>query len=199
MKTTATLAAVLICTGTLGQATCPQAGALATGIKVTLSDGSAETFKSIGPGRVENYTDAGKPDGNYNILAQGIYLRATSQLSDGIVDSSSRITYNFPLADDQMPLPVPGGRWDVEVAVLEGGSIDSEIHAISFGQNARYTIGACGYDMIPVVIRIGPEDDWIEETLYYLPTLEIALYSKYDAIDEPEEVYVYTGIEAMSP
>jgi len=199
MKTTAKLAAALACAGSLAAASCPGSGAVEGGIKVTLSDGSVETFKSIGPGLVENYTDVGTSEGNYHVLARGIYLRATSLINDGVVDGSSRITYNFPLPDDQMPLPVAGGRWDVKVGVFEAGEVSSEIQAITFGQPTRYTIGACSYDMIPVVTTFDPGEDWIEETLYYMPELEIALYGKYVAKDDPEEVYVYTGIEAMIP
>ena len=193
-----TYAAALCVMGTASWAACPAAGALEQGISLTTSDGAVETFKTIGPGRVENITDVGESEGSYQILAQGIYLRSTTQMNDGQLDGSSMTTYNFPLEDAQMPVPVAGGIWNVEVAVFDGGEIFNEFHNIQFGQQTRYTVGACGYDMIPVVIRIGGEDDWFEETLYYLPELEIAIYGKFDAVDEPEEVYTYKSIALVA-
>lgn len=179
-------------------ANCPAPGSLEQGIRLTSSDGAIETFKEIAPGRVENMTGIGEKDGSYYILGQGIYLRALTDMESGVLKPTTLVTYNYPLEDAQMPRPVAGGLWQVEVAVLDGGDIATEFHDIMFGLPTRYTIGACGYDMIPVNIRVQENADmWFEETLYYLPELGFAVYGAYQEQEKEPEVYTYKAIGMM--
>ncbi|MEO0938032.1 MAG: hypothetical protein AAFY38_07745 [Pseudomonadota bacterium] len=198
MRRSIQAAAILALAASPAWADCPAPGALEQGIAVTAADGTVETFKQIAPGRVENTTNVGEDEGSYYILAQGIYLRALTDMENGALKPASMTTYNYPLEDAQMPRPVAQGIWQVEVAILEGGNISTELHDIRFGAETRMTIGACGYNMIPVSIRVEEDGETsFEETLYYLPELGFAIYGAYAEPEKETELYTYKSIGMM--
>jgi hypothetical protein len=71
-----------------------------------------------------------------------------------------------------MPVPSPAGRWQVDVRVTDSSGVFPEGQMQAYGAITDLTIGACSYQMIPVLIAYDTDDLYVEQ-INYLPELGI--------------------------
>lgn len=182
------------------QGACPTGADLSRGIEFKIGDGATEVYKDNGNGIVQ--VDFRAPDGFESrvLLGKGIYLLESSEVSNGSIVPSSRITYSHALQPADMPIPRPMGRWVSEAATMADNRPGREVHNHAFGPATTLTIGACSYDMIPITLHYGDPDGTIDH-LEYLPDLGLAMLvgSSYTDADgmRQDDVYSYISLEAM--
>ena len=178
------------------QSSCPTAADLPDGIEVRNTFGASEGFYPHAPGVIRSEYRDGDGQGTQTLLGQGIYWLQNVAVENYESVASTRITYSYPLDPQDMPVPTPAGAWNTPVVSTEtNGKITQETQSAVFGEMTRLTIGACGYDMIPVTLEFGP--DPYQEVIHYLPDLGLGLLalSKYDT-EEPA-TFVYVAIEKV--
>jgi hypothetical protein len=111
--------------------------------------------------------------------------------------SDSRVTNSYPMKPVDMPLPKPGGAWNSAFATLEeSGYIGKGVQSTEFGDLTRLTLGACGYDMIPVTIDYLSEG--YREVVYYLPDLGIGLLAATVNEGDALELTTFMSIQAAN-
>lgn len=174
MKATMTGAAAIFLALQAGmavaQAGCPTEADLARGIRIDFADGTYETYRDRGAGVV--VVDGADPEGNgYQMeLGHGIHLLAYVNLTDGVADDTSRISYDYGRAVDELPLPQAGGRWSSGVTVTDQYGERSEPQTHQWSQATTVDIGGCSYEMIEAVIGYKTGDGY-RESVEYLPAL----------------------------
>lgn len=176
---------------------CPTAADLDGGIRVFSPDGEVETFTRQSEHIVTAAFRFEQGEGSDSLLAQGIYLVQILDIEGGKIQSDTRLTYAFPLAAGTMPDPVPGSVWSTRATLLDSNGVTDEAQTYNFGAQTQLTIGACGYDMVPISV-VYPENDDYTETLYYLPELGFALLAGAQDKGEEPDVYVFERIEAVT-
>lgn len=187
------IAALTCCLAGPAFAQCPTAQDLNTGIVLTDVDGGQEVFRRENANFVRGGWDDGSIGAQY-LLLQGLYIVEYFDLEAGDTVAGSRVTYSYPLAPEDAPLPVPGGRWDTEVVVLDQGQVDTATESHLYGDQTRVTIGGCSYDMIPVT-SIYLDEDSYTETNYYLPELGFSYLVATQEKDQEEFRYTFVRIE----
>lgn len=175
-------------------ADCPTADALASGIRFGLSSGETETFRRLENGLVEAKFEAPDAYVSRALLGQGIYLLELVDLVDGQPDPATRATYSYPVDPSELPLPDPAGSWAAKVAVFEGGELETEHQAYSFGTETTAGFEGCSYTMIPIEIVYGSGSD--RDTLHYLPELGLA-YLAAATYDGSTDLFSYVSITAL--
>lgn len=176
-------------------AVCPRATDLDHGIGFDIAGGEQEEFRRTGDHMIESryYFDA--ESGARNLLAQGVYLVEVVDLEHDRPVPATRATYSYPLQPDQMPVPVPGARWDTGVVILSSEGISSETQVYTFGEMTRISFGDCTYDMMPIQIgyRAGSESSEQVDLIHWLPELGIS-YLAGSVIDGQEDTYDYIAV-----
>jgi hypothetical protein len=156
----------------LAQAGCPTAADLARGIRIDFADGSYETFRDAGAGLIT--VDGLDADGYgyFMELGRGLHLVTYANATDGTVDPTSQIDYDYGIALQDLPLPQAGGRWSSPVTVRDSYGTRSEPQTHDWGPTTVIDIGGCSYDMIEAVISY-KTDDGYRESVEFLPALGI--------------------------
>jgi len=178
-------------------ADCPARTDLAGGIRLTDADGGIETFTAGSKNFVSVvYEDGADFTVRYQLL-RGIYLVESFELENNVLLPDTRKTYSYPVAPADTPMPVAGGRWDVEVTTLDGGEVQIERQSFEFGQTTKVSIGGCSYEMNPIHGIF--HDEGFEEVVNYLPELGFAYLSQHGDTgpDAYTETFAYVRIEAV--
>jgi hypothetical protein len=164
----------LLPTFAAAQAACPTANDLSKGIRVDRSGGYTEIFRAGGQGivAVEGYIDR---DLDYTLeLAGGLQLLSYSGNVGPTPNPEGDLTYDYGVSHDDLPLPVPNGRWQSPVTVTAKSGPFSEPQLYAFGPLEQISIGTCPYAMISVTIAYQNDNNYIE-TLQYFPDLGISV------------------------
>jgi hypothetical protein len=188
--------AIATCSPALALASCPTADDLDGGIRVLSPDGEEEVFTRRSEHIVTaeyRYEDG---EGSQSLLAQGIYIVQIVDVTGGALDTTSRLTYTYPLKPGAMPMPTPQLSWNIEALTFDSNGVGREPQIIKFGDATRLTIGKCSYAMSPIVITFPDSDDY-KETLYYLPELGLSLLAEVQDQGEDPEIYQFSDIEAL--
>lgn len=170
------LIAVLTCLlPTLGSAqNCPTANDLIQGIRVDRSGGYTEIFRAGGQGiiAVEGMIER---QHEYDLeLSGGMQLLSYSGNVGETPDTEGDLTYDYGLPHDDLPGPVPNGRWQSAVTVTAKSGPFSEPQLYAYGPMEQISIGGCPYAMIPVTIAYQNDNNYIE-TVQFLPDLGISV------------------------
>lgn len=196
------LAVILAASPALAQAQCPTAEDLTKGIRFEIEGGDRETYRSFASGVIAATYESSEPPASRVLLAQGVYLLELVDLAEGPVGPDSRVqpgsrtTYSYPMKAPDMPVPAPGGSWQVTAAMLSQGEIGSEKQHYGFGAMTRISFGACAYDMFPIEITYPGEDGGTVDLLHYLPALGLS-YLAASTYDGSTDRYNYIAIEAL--
>ncbi|MDX8347088.1 hypothetical protein SLH49_03730 [Cognatiyoonia sp. IB215446] len=179
-------------------ADCPTGADRATGIRATLSDGSVEEYRDLSPGLVEliaRYEDGYTAR---NILGQGVYVVELSDLEDGQIVPTSRITSAYPMSAEKMPIPKPDTDWQVKVAMRDSDGFFQEEQTHRWGALTKVTYTDCTYDMIPGELTYQGDGYSYFEEIHYLPALGLGLLVSYATDDgAPPDVFDYTEFAVM--
>ncbi len=176
---------------------CPTAADLDGGIRILSLEHEVETFSRLDDGTVQvtSFYDPG--NGYRYTLAKGLYMLTFEDIADGTAIPETAEVFAYPVPADDLPVPVPGGSWQGGVSV-NGGDPAEEPQSYQFGEATTLTIGACTYDVIPVLARLGDSADGFLERYFYLPELGISFIASSGPL-EGEMVYeaAYVQIEAV--
>ena len=156
------------------QSACPTANDLSQGIRVDRSGGYTEIFRSGGQGiiAVEGSIDRKL---EYTLeLAGGLQLLSYSGNVGETPDTEGDLTYDYGVSHDDLPVPVPNGRWQSDVTVTAKTGPFSEPQLYAYGPQEQISIGSCPYAMIPVTIAYQNDNNYIE-TVQYFPDLGISV------------------------
>ena len=179
-------------------ADCPVAADLAGGIRLTSDLNETETIRLEEDGSfIVRFEDA-EGFGVVMRLVRGLYLTRSWPIDEGQVDFWPSMIVNFPVSDAEMPDPVPGEGWDVDVRL--GGSDfadEGEEQSYSFGEPDRIAFGDCIYDYIPVTaVYIGAGDPF-QDVYYYLTEFGVSYLAESGPVDaEPDLFTNHIRIEA---
>ena len=169
------------------QTACPTADDLARGIRVDRSGGYTEIFRSGGQGiiAVEGSIDRKL---EYTLeLAGGLQLLSYSGNVGETPDTEGDLTYDYGISHDDLPLPVPNGRWQSGVTVTAKSGPFSEPQLYAYGPLEQISIGTCPYAMISASIAYQNPQNYIE-TVQYLPDLGISILVRQgDDTSDPTE------------
>lgn len=176
LRLISTTVLALLAGAAAAQEACPTASDLVRGIRFDYSDGSAEIFRPQGPGvlRVD-----GLIGGNlaYRMeLGQGIHLLRYEDISDGRSIAGSLSVYDYGMAPTEMPVPVPGQRWQADVKVIGADGTRSEAQSQAYDRADSLDIGGCTYERVPVVIAYDTEEGYLEG-VDHLPELGLGFLS----------------------
>jgi hypothetical protein len=105
-------------------------------------------------------------------VAHGTHLLSYVEMAGGTPIDGSRVSYDYGLSVPDMPVPSPAGRWQVDVRVTDSSGVFPEGQMQAYGAITDLTIGACSYQMIPVLIAYDTDDLYVEQ-INYLPELGI--------------------------
>lgn len=186
----ALLAAML--PGTLS-AQCPTGGDLAAGIAFTGAQGEREVFTDLGDGMVAASYRTHDGFAAEAILAHGVFLVELLDLVG--TEAESRMSYEFPMAINDIQLPQAGESWEVMVSVSDGNNnvFERQVYTYSAVEEHRY--GDCTYEVIPFTTEYSTAPE-VVETYHYLPALGLSyLYAYVDPTGEA--TYPYTEIQAL--
>lgn len=185
--------AALIATPAL--ADCPTGADLATGIRVIDDAGANSVFRAVSPGVVQQ--DGAYDDGYAfrTMLAHGTHILQLSDMENGAVLPDSVVNTAYPTAANTLPVPTPNSEWNVLTTIRGYGDIYAEQQTQDWGRTFTLTVGACSFDAIPGKIRYTSEGFRVDEGLYYLPELGIALLHSYDDAESEPETYEILSIQ----
>lgn len=176
-------------------ADCPTRADMEGGVTLHDASGETETFK-LGPnGFVRGIYDDGQGYGANYLLMGGIYVVEVFDTEEGSPVQGTRSTFAYPVKPSELTPPTPGERWDVETLVNDQGDIYKGNESHIYGPNTEVTIGACTYDMIPI-ISIYHSLDGYEERLNYLPEFGFAYLVEMKDPGEAPFTYNFVSIEA---
>lgn len=190
------IAALMAATPAL--ADCPTGADLATGIRITETDGTVQVYQQAGPGVVQ--VDLTWPDGSRsrNLLARGTHVLQLADIENGSLLPDSIVNTAYPVGAADLPLPTPNGRWDVQTTVRGYGEIYREDQSQRWGPLAKFTIGACSYAVLDGKVTYTSDDDFvITEGIYYFTDLGIGLLYSYDDTETDPDTYTFRSIEAV--
>lgn len=175
-------------------AECPVPGDLAKGIIATSTNGGMELFEAARPGVVTStYMENGEPL-SQSLLGQGVYLLQSINLEDGRPTLGNKLSYAYPMAPKDMPLPTAGGKWDVSTLMDDYGDFKKSVVNYKFSKEREITIGDCSYSGFEVSVQYSEGIDY-QETLDYLPDLGISLITAYIESDGTVDRYTTTKLE----
>ena len=117
---------------------------------------------------------------------------------DGRLVPDSVVNTAYPAVAADLPLPTPGGRWDVQTTVRGYGDIYQEAQSQRWGPLTKFTIGTCTYEVLDGKVVYTSDDDFvITEGIYYFSELGIGLLYSYDDSETAPETYAFARIEAL--
>lgn len=166
IRLVAALCAILPAGAALAQTGCPTAADLDRGISIEFPDGGSETYRRTAPGLVSAVGREANGSTYTMALAQGFHLLFW-EASD---DPSSRVSYDYGVAPQAMPVPTAGGRWRTAVTVTASDGTRQEPQTHAYGALVPVTIGNCTYQSIEGVIAYATTDNYVESVIY-LPEL----------------------------
>ena len=105
-------------------------------------------------------------------VAHGTHLLSYVEMAGETPIDGSRVSYDYGLNVADMPVPSPSGRWQVDVRVTDSTGVFPEGQIQAYGAITDLRIGACSYQMIPVLIAYETDDLYVEQ-INYLPELGI--------------------------
>lgn len=126
-------------------------------------------------------------------VARGTHLLQAVEFTDGTILPDTRVTYDYGMSPAEMPIPAPGQRWRVSVHVTDGSGTRGERQMQAYGATTEVTIGACSYDMIPVLIAYQGAGFLVEQ-VNYLPALGIGYLVDTRTDDDPGHPVAATAI-----
>ena len=181
----------------VAQQNCPTAAELTRGIRIDFIDGSTETFRSQGGGTM--VVDGREADGaDYRLeLAQGLHLLGYEVMVDGRPDPTATVTYDYGMAPDALPVPVPLARHTLGVTPRDSQGTWSETQTHAYGAMESVLIGGCTYDMFSAVILYDTES-FYTEGLNYLPELGLGYLLWTETTDEVRVPNAAIGIRAVT-
>jgi len=163
-------AALLMPIAAVAQTACMTASDLNLGITVTLDSGATEVYRrdaDDGAVVIVDGTDESGPA--YRLgLAQGILVQFFDVVDEGDRTNSVSTTYDYPVAPTDVPVPVPGMRWQVSAVRSDSKGETTEDQSLQAGAVVPLAIGGCIYDSLPVTVSYGTA--YVEE-ITYLPDL----------------------------
>ena len=174
-------------------AQCPTADDLARGILFTGAEGETELFTSgDGDTILARFRS---PEGLESdaVLARGVYLM--DLVSHPGAPEETRSLYAFPLLTRELPLPTPGGSFEIAAEVSVGDHAATELQSYSFGPAGEARYGDCAYEVIPVEITYSTLQGTVE-TYHYLPALGISYFAAVSS-EMGDHTYPYIRIEAL--
>ena len=177
---------------------CPGPGDVMQGVVMTALDGTTDTFLQVSPDFVQGTYLDGAGDGSQYLLMRGVYLVEAFDIVQGQARPETRAAYTYPPGPADVPMPVPEGRWDTGVTVLDRGEVRQMRESFEFGAETRITIGECGYRMIPVLATYHDEGGF-QERLHYLPELGFAYLAATLEPGQAPAPVVYVRIELARP
>jgi hypothetical protein len=174
-------------------ADCPVKADLQTGIRLYDLDGNYELFQRHNEHIIKGaWVEGGVASAGY-LLNGGLYLLDVHELESDTPVPLTRTTYAFPVHPADAPLPLPGGQWDVEVLVTEGGHFSTEGQHYAFGAPEWVNLGACDYRVIPVTVSYNNSNE--RDVLHYLPALGISYLSEIHEGDKLLDHFTYQSLE----
>ncbi len=178
---------------------CPTAADLEKGIRLTSDVGEVETIRLDDDGSfVVRFEDA-EGSGVVMRLAHGLYLTRSWFLDDGQVSFWPSLIVNFPVSDAEMPDPVPGEGWDVDVGL--GGSDFADVaesQSYRFGEPGRISYGACSYDYIPVTAVYTGSQEPFQDVYYYLTEFGVSYLAESGSVGVAPDLFTnHIKIEAV--
>ncbi|GGL69271.1 hypothetical protein [Wenxinia marina] len=173
-RTTLILAAAALASAGVAtaQQACPTADSLARGIRVEFEGGTTEIFRSADPGVIRVDGIEGGEQTYRMEVAQGTHLLRYEALLHGVTNPSTVVTYDYGMPPLEMPVPSPGGRWQIDVAVDGFDGERQEAQSQVYDAERTDQIGGCTYRVVPVLIAYATSDTYIE-AIDYLPELGI--------------------------
>lgn len=180
-------------------ADCPTGADLATGIRVTETDGTTHVYTGLNNGIAQvdiTYTDGAQ---SRNLLAQGTHVLRLAEVENGAIVVSSISATTYPLPATDLPIPTAGSVWTVDTTVLSLDETYAETQSQRWGDTFELTIGSCIYDAIGGALVYSTELSSFTEGVYFIEDLGIGLLYVYDHMeaDGPAEVFSYINIEAV--
>ncbi len=157
-----------------GSAACVTAADLAQGIRVDKDTGSFEIYRTLRPGVVGLTIWYDDQTGSEVELAKGLYSLGFTDFFAGEADPETRTTFTYPMAPDDMPLPVAEGGWQTNSSVAQPAGRYEKTLSASWGQLGNISINGCTYAAISGSLRYISEGYSTEEGLIYLPDLGVS-------------------------
>lgn len=117
-------------------------------------------------------------------VAHGTHLLSYVEMVGQMPVEESRVTYDYGRTVPDMPAPSPAGRWQVDVNVTDSSGVFVEGQMQAYGAVTDLTIGACSYQMIPVLIAYDTDDFYVEQ-INYLPELGIGYLVDSQTANDP--------------
>jgi len=194
MRPHAALPALLALAAGAAQA-CPTAEDVSAGLLLTMDNGDTEIIQRQDALRVTSLFQIEGETVSSMVLVRGLYPVSIAEIDGGLPIASSLVAFAYPMAPEDMPLPVDlaGSTWTVPVTITDSGGPQDEMHHYAFGEIGKLTIGACPYQVIRTEVRYEPTED--VEILEFLPELGISLLTE-TSYDGAIERYTYIAIEA---
>jgi len=190
------LAACLIVVPMIGAAqnACPGPADRNKPIRIVFEDDTVEVYRrQAGPVTLIEGFDGGTL--TYTIeVVHGTHMLSYETIVDGVPDRSSRIDYDYGLGPSGMPVPSPGGRWQVDAVFSDIDGSHPEAQSQAYGPLQTIQIGACTYDAFDVYIAYDSPDGYME-TLVYLPALELGYLYSTQTDNDPAFPVAAVGIE----
>ncbi|MEL6958393.1 MAG: hypothetical protein AAGL89_05505 [Pseudomonadota bacterium] len=170
-----------------GAAACPTAADLASGIIVTEDNGIENLFQSVDD-LIVAQSGTLQDGGRFrHLMVHGIHLTEIARADPGESLSKALLfDYDIPLED--LPVPEPGGQWDLQTFVNVSGDRFPERYASAWSDLTPMTIGGCTYDVLTGKLAYISADNTLLEVFYYVPELGFGLLET----DEPNAVDPFT-------
>lgn len=168
----------------LAQQSCPGPDDRNKPIRIVFEDQTVEVYRPQTDmvTRIEGYDG---PEPVYTIdVVHGTHMLSYVSIVDGTPDPGSQIVYDYGVPLSQMPVPSPGGRWQVDASFADADGTQAEAQAQAYGPLQSVQIGACIYDAFDVFIAYDSPDAYME-TLIYLPALGLAYLYTSQTADDP--------------
>lgn len=117
-------------------------------------------------------------------VVHGTHLLSYVEISGGVPVADSQVSYDYGMGISDLPVPNPSGRWQADVNVTDPSGVFPEGQMQAYGAVTDVTIGACTYDMIPVLIAYDTDDFYVEQ-INYLPQLGIGYLVDSQTVNDP--------------
>ena len=156
--------------GAQAEGICPTAEHRGHPVRLTFAEGYQEVHRSDGNGlwHIDVYEESERI---YEIeVAHGTHMLRFADVFDGAPEYATQTRYDYGMPIAEMPVPVPGGRWQVDVEVSGPDGVRPEPQRQAYGAETEVAIGGCRYRMIPVLIAYDTDDQYVEE-VHFLPDL----------------------------
>ena len=180
----------------MAQTVCPTAADLTRGIKVEYADGATEIFRAGDAGIVSVKGLNAEGQGYEMDLAHGLHLVMYQNTENGAPLTVSQVYYDYGIPPAELPIPIPGKRWQsgVTVTASDGERGEPQVHA--YDAVVTEMIGDCSYDMISALISYETSDLYTEN-VHYLPALGIGYLVWNETTDQPRDPVPAVSVSAL--